>query len=270
MSPADKRRESGVTPQGTPFIKRVSLVPENPDDLVAHQRLQGLRAPNVEELKKQNKVLQKLCGKQDKELQKLQTKYNLSVKQLEEKQTKERERFILEQEKNRAGFEKKKMKGSALNLPSEAERDLDELIKSQENQRWSHIRKQANLLAFHRREHYAREHEVNKRYHEHFYRTLDNEIQQQQVALNEQLKNINSTNVNEMMKKLSQQASKELHELKQKKGVEKAQLDQIRDDLTQKNIRQGVSIAKKYEMLCEDRRKVLAEVSLGSSYVRKI
>ncbi|XP_055342779.1 1-phosphatidylinositol 4,5-bisphosphate phosphodiesterase beta-1-like [Paramacrobiotus metropolitanus] len=250
---------SGSNTPGTPGPKRASLVPENPDDLKAHQRLQGVRAPTLEEVKKQSKSLQKLVTKQDKEVEALQKKYVSSVRKLEDGQAKEHEKLVLDQEKSRANVEKRKLKNSAANLlPTDMEKDVDELIRQHESQRWLHLKKQAEQMAALKRDHFAKENEINRKYHELFYQTLEEELQQQQITLNEQLKTVNTVNVNEMLKKLSEQASKELHDLKKNRSNQ-TQLDQSRDDLKQKNVRQGVAIGKKYETMYEDRKKTLSE-----------
>ena len=276
--PNDRRdiRESSNTPQGTPHvIKRGSSagtggsgggitngpLPDNPDDLAAHQRLQAVTAPHVEALK-HAKSIQKICAEQDKDLKKLRGKYEKNMKRLESVHTEERGRVILERDKTRTRQERRKGKVLGETRDAGSANELDGPVRAQEGQWWELVKRQADATAALRQEHYKKELDINLRYHEHFYRQLEAELNQQQVVINERLRSANKLNVEEIKTKLSQQASRELAELKTQRDLDKSQLEQRRDDVTQKNIRQGVAIAKKYEVLYEDRRKVLTEVSL--------
>ncbi|OQV23909.1 1-phosphatidylinositol 4,5-bisphosphate phosphodiesterase beta-1 [Hypsibius exemplaris] len=259
---AHRESTSTATPSGTPYIGKprsgsgnltTQVQPENPDDLAAHQRLQAVHAPVVEELKRQTKAIQKTCSQQDKDLQKLRSKYEKNIKRLEMSHAKERERVILVHDKSRTEQEKR---GGGRTTGGG---DADGMVKLQEGQWWELLKRQAEAATALRMEYYRKELDLNLTYHETFYRQLEAELNLQQLVMNEQLKSVNTFNVEEIKKKLSQQASKELAELKTRKDLDKSQLEQRRDDVTQKNIRQGVSIAKKYEILYEDRRKILTE-----------
>jgi hypothetical protein len=267
MASLDTRRDLRDHHQpasATPPVKRPSLPPENSEDLMAHQRLQAVHAPVVEELKHETKAIQKVCAKQDKELIRIQMKYQQNIKRLEMVHVKEREKVALEQDKARTLEEKRRSKLSTAMLtahqPYDTMGDLDGLVRGQEDQWWQLLKRQADATAAVRREYYRKELEVNLQFHESFYQMLEAEIGLQLLVLNERLRSVNKINIDEIKTKLSLQASKELAELKFLKDLDKSQLEQRRDDVTLQKIRQGVSIAKKYEILYEDRRKVLTEV----------